>query len=215
MLPCRMFGTCAVLAGAVLLTTAFVAQDKGKDAKAKPASAPAAGAPAMDPEVAKRMDEFMKPGPDHKVLDALVGKWTTHVKYWTNPAGAPEESDGTGEGKWVMGNRYVQEDFKGTMMGMPFEGMGITGFDNLKKKYVGTWIDNFGTGITTSEGTWDAGKKAMTCMAQMPDPTMTKYISCRMVSTIADANSHKMEMFMPDAGGKDIRVMEISYTRAK
>ncbi len=32
-------------------------------------------------------------------------------------------------------------------MGMPFEGMGIDGYDNLAKQYVSTWVDNMGTGI--------------------------------------------------------------------
>jgi hypothetical protein len=199
------------------LTTAFATQDKGKDAKAKPASAPAAGgaAPAMDPAIMAKMTAFATPGPDHKVLDACVGKWTTHVKIWMDPAAPATESDGTGEGKWIMGGRYLQEDFKGTVMGQPFEGMGITGFDNMKKAYVGTWIDNFGTGIMTSEGTYDAAKKTISCTSQCPDATMTKYVSSRMVSTLIDANTHKLEMFAPDKSGKEYRSMEITYTRAK
>jgi len=218
MLPCRLFGTGVALVGAVLLTTAFVSQDKGKDAKPKPAAAPAAapaGAPAMDPEMMAKWAAFATPGPEHKVLDACVGKWTTHVKWWMDPAGPAVESDGTGEAKWIMGGRYLQEEHKGTMMGQPFEGMGLTGFDNIKKKYVGTWIDNGGTGIMTSEGTYDAAKKTITCACESPDLTMTKYVPTRMVSTMVDPNTHKLEMFMPDKSGKEFRCMEITYTRAK
>ncbi len=114
-----------------------------------------------------------------------------------------------------MGGRYLQEDFKGTMMGGPFEGMGITGFDNLKKAYVGSWVDNMGTGVTTSEGTYDAAKKTITCTSQCPDAMMTKYVPDRMVTTLVDANTHKMEMYGPDKSGKEFRCMEITYTRAK
>jgi hypothetical protein len=197
------------------LTAAFAAQEKGKDAKAKPAAAPAAGAPAMDPELMKKFEAFATPGPDHKVLDALVGKWTVHVKWWMDAAAPPMESDGTSEAKWIMGGRYLEEEHKGQMMGMPFEGMGITGFDNLKKKYVGTWIDNSGTGIMTSEGTYDAAKKTMSGTCEMPDQTMSKYVPCRTVSTMTDANSHKMEFYMPDKSGKEFRCGELAYTRAK
>src|SRR5689334_9651750 len=118
MLPCRLFGTGVALVGAVLLTTAFVSQDKGKDAgKAKPAAAPT-GAPAMDPDLAAKMGAFMMPGPEHKVLDPLIGKWSTHVKWSMDPAGPAMESDGTSEFKWIMGGRYVHQDAKGsTMMG--------------------------------------------------------------------------------------------------
>src|SRR5262245_22815249 len=113
MLPCRLFGTGVALVGAVLLTTAFVSQEKGKDAaKPKPAAAPA-GAPAMDPELMAKMTAFATPGPDHKVLDALVGKWTTQVKMWMDPAGPAMDATGSCEIKWILGGRYLQEEDKG------------------------------------------------------------------------------------------------------
>jgi hypothetical protein len=34
------------------------------------------------------------------------------------------------------------------MMGMPMSGFGMTGFDNTRKQYVGTWADTFGTSIS-------------------------------------------------------------------
>jgi hypothetical protein len=210
-----MFGTCAALAGAVLLTAAFAAQDKGKDAKAKPASAPAAGAPAIDPEMMKKWEAFATPGPDHKVLDALVGKWTTQIKMWMDPAAPMMESTGTCEMQWVLGGRYLHEEDKGSFMGQPFEGMGVTGFDNLKKKYVASWIDNMGMGIMRSEGTYDAAKKTINYTSECPDPTMTKYVPSRMTLAFVDANTVKMEMFGPDKSGKEYKGMELTYTRAK
>jgi hypothetical protein len=217
MLPCRLFGTCTALAAVALLTAAFATQEKGKEGKPKPASAPAAGsaAPGMDPEMMANMTKFMTPGPEHKILDACVGKWTTHVKMWMDPAAPVMESEGSAEGKWIMDGRYLQEDFKSTMMGKPFEGMGVTGFDNIKKAYVGSWIDNMGTGVTSMEGTYDAAKKTISCTSQSPDATWTKYVPARMVSTLVDANTHKLEMYGPDKSGKEFRCMEITYTRAK
>jgi hypothetical protein len=217
MLPCRLFGTCTALAAVALLTAAFATQEKGKDAKPKPASAPAAGAaaPGMDPEMMAKWEAFAKPGAEHKVLEGLVGKWTAHVKMWMDPAAPPMESDGSAEVKSIMGGRYIQEDHKGTAMGAPFEGLGVSGYDNLKKKYVGSWVDNMGTGVMMSEGTYDAAKKTLTCASQCPDPTMTKYVASRMVTTFVDENSHKLEMFGPDKSGKEFRCMEITYTRAK
>jgi hypothetical protein len=206
---------CVVAIGAVLLTAAFVSQDKAKDAKAKPASAPAAAPAGMDPELMAKWAAFSTPGPDHKVLDTLVGKWTTHVKWWMDPAAAPQESDGSCETKWIMEGRYLQESDKGTAMGKPFEGMGLTGFDNLKKKYVGSWIDNCGTGIMSSEGAFDAAKKTITFTSQGPDLAMTKYVPMRMVDVLVDADTHRMEMYGPDKSGKEFKTLEVAYTRAK
>ena len=39
------------------------------------------------------------------------------------------------------------------MMGQPFTGIGVTGYDNHAKKYLSTWIDSMGTGIFSMEGT--------------------------------------------------------------
>src|SRR6185295_18628018 len=102
------------------------------------------------------------------VLDALVGNWTTHVKWWMAPGAPAQESDGTAQMSWAFGGRYLHEADTGTAMGMPFEGMGVTGYDNLKKKYVGSWIDSMGTGIMQSEGTYDPSKKTITYSMQGP-----------------------------------------------
>jgi len=56
------------------------------------------------------------------------------------------------------------------MMGMPFEGIGINGYDNLKKKFVSTWIDNMGTMIVMSTGTFDPATKTFTYMGEMDNP---------------------------------------------
>ncbi len=47
----------------------------------------------------------------------------------------------------------------GKMKDMTFKGMGIEDYDNVKKKFVGTWVDNMGTGIMMSEGRYDVATK--------------------------------------------------------
>jgi hypothetical protein len=47
----------------------------------------------------------------------------------------------------------------GKMKNMTFKGMGIEDYDNVKKKFVGTWVDNMGTGIMMSEGDYDVATK--------------------------------------------------------
>jgi hypothetical protein len=46
----------------------------------------------------------------------------------------------------ILGGRYQQSMIKGNMMGMPFEGMGLLGYDNAQKLFYSTWVDNMGTG---------------------------------------------------------------------
>ena len=45
------------------------------------------------------------------------------------------------------------------MMGMPFTGHGMRGYDNVSGKYWSTWNDSMSTGMMVSEGTCDAQKR--------------------------------------------------------
>lgn len=118
----------------------------------------------------EKWKEFATPNENHKVLDTLVGSWDHTVKWWMSPGGNPEESKGTSEIKWIMGGRYLQQLVQGTSMGQPFEGMGITGYDNAKKEYNSIWIDNMGTGIMMTTGNYDPNTKTLTELGKYTDP---------------------------------------------
>jgi hypothetical protein len=192
-----------------VLSTVVLTSGCASDHRAKGSSAP------DEAEMTARWMAFMTPGAEHKVLDSKVGKWSTHVSWWMDESSPPGESDGTCEIQWVLGGRYLSEHDEGTAMGMPFQGMGISGYDNLKKKYVTGWVDNMGTGIMTAEGTYDAAKKTFTYMGSGPDLVQEKYVRVRTVETMVDANHFKVEMYGPDPKGKEFRTMEIVYTRVK
>ena len=56
----------------------------------------------------------------------------------------------------ILGDRVMVEEVKSQMMGQPFTGHGMSGYDNVSDKYWATWIDSMSTGVMTSEGTCDA-----------------------------------------------------------
>src|SRR5437868_4593615 len=84
------------------------------------------------------MRKAAAPGPFHKKLDPLAGSWTWTSKFYgTTP---PQEGSGTAERKWIMDGRFLQEDvFSKELLGQPFKGFGLTGYDNMQKKYVAVW----------------------------------------------------------------------------
>lgn len=122
---------------------------------------------------------------------------------------------GTAEVKWIMGGRYIEDTFTGTFMGEPFQGRGITGFDNIKKKYVSTWIDSASTGVMHNEGAFDAGTKTFTFMGECPDPMTWKFVKSRTTNKMVDADHWTMQMYSPGPDGKEFMSMEITYTRMK
>jgi hypothetical protein len=154
------------------------------------------------------------PGAPHKVLASMEGSWNTKIKSWMEPNKPPMESTGTCEQKMLLGGRFLQQEFSGDMMGTPFTGIGVTGYDNHTKKYVSTWMDSMGTAILVFEGTASADGKTITQEARYDDP-LKGPMKWRSVTRIVDDNTHVFEMYGTDKKGKEEKMMEITYTRKR
>lgn len=192
-----------VVAGFTLAGAAFSAAPEKKKA----------AAPPDEKAAMEAMNKAAMPGEAHKKLDALAGKFTVKSKMWMDPSKPPEESDGSTERKWIMGNRYLQENYQGKFMGQPFEGMGIQGYDNVTKKYFGSWIDSGGTGMTLAHGSMNGN--TIKYKGMMSDPASGKEIPYTMSVAISDNDNHKLEMWGPGPNGKEMKWMEMNYTRVK
>lgn len=155
-----------------------------------------------------------QPAEEHKQLLKMVGKWNLTIKSWMDPKAPPMESTGTAEGKALLGDRFVQTTVTSSFMGKPFNGVGINGYDKARKKFVGTWMDSMGTGISQSEGTADAAGKVMTSQMTSSDPLTGKQTKMRIVGRW-EGDDKLVEEFHEKKGGKEMKMMEITYTRAK
>ena len=175
---------------------------------------PPQGNPDME-AMMKKWEEIATPGEHHKMLDQFVGTWDVTSRMWMEgPDKPPMESKGTSTTKWILGGRYIQDDAAGEMMGKPFAGLGITGYDNFKNRYVSFWIDNSGTGLYTSEGGYNPETKTFTYFGKMDDPTMNVHDKTVMyVIRVVDPNKHIFEMHDLEIGGKDTKVGEMIYMR--
>ncbi len=152
------------------------------------------------------------PGPQHKLYASMVGTWNTKTKSWMDPTQPPMESGGSCEHTMLLGGRFLRQECTGDMMGQPFTGIGLNGYDNHTHKYVSTWMDSMGTGIYFFEGTSSEDGKTITQLSSYDDP-LEGHMKLRAVTTIVDENSHIFEMFSTGKSGKEARMMEIAYTR--
>ncbi len=153
------------------------------------------------------------PGAAHQMLAKMEGTWETTVKMWMDPAAPPEETKGSSVNTMVLGGRWLQQEYSGSMMGQPFHGVGFTGYDNYKQQYIGTWMDTASTSVMTMTGTMDAAGKVLTCKGTMDDCVTGAVVQMREVLTIVDDNHHTMEMWAAGPDGKEFKNMEISYSR--
>ena len=215
-----------ILFAALIATPSFAQTTSTSPAGTSSSGVAQSAAPGGQPnqqEMMKQMMELSKLNENHKLLSSLDGNWNYTIKFWMNPDpnAKPEESKGTAVRKSIMDGRFSIMDVAGKMempgpdgkkKEMTFKGHGIEGYDNVKKKFVGSWIDNMGTGIMFSEGDYDPTTKTFTYTSEFEAiPGMKQQI--REVMKIVD-NNHMAFEWYENQGGQEKKTMEINYTRA-
>ena len=168
----------------------------------------------QDDPMMKAMMAYATPGPEQKAMQAMVGTWDAAIKSYWDPKG-PTEAKGTSTYTSLLDGRFIQEDAQGNMMNMPFHGIGTFGYDNVLKKYVGSWIDSMGTGIMTSTGTSPDGGKTVNWVGKATDPMTGKEQTYRSAMHNMGPDKMHFEMYGPGPDGKEMKMMEITYTRRK
>ena len=154
------------------------------------------------------------PGAPHKALASMAGIWDAKSKYSMEPDQPAVESTGTCVQKMILGGRYLQQEHTGEMMGSPFNGINLIGYDNHTKKYVSTWIDSMSTGIYYFEGTASADGKVITQECQYDDPVKGPMV-WRSVTRLVDDHTVVYEMYGIDKEGKEEKMGETTLTRRR
>ena len=186
--------------------TAVLDQPKEKSPAGKPASGKS---DAEKQEMQKKMEAAGTPGPAHKALAAFVGEWKAEVQCWCEPGGTANKTQGTSKAAWILNGHFLQAEFHGEMMGKPFIGRTLMGYDNIKQTFNSVWISDMQTSIMTSEGKGGNGNKVITLEGTSSCPgTGRTDVRIKTVFRVVSADSYVFEMF--NDGNKS---MEITYTR--
>ena len=156
--------------------------------------------------------DYMTPGPMHEMMAGSVGEWKSKNTFWMDPAGEPMVNEGTVKFEMIMDGRYMKSTHKGMVMGMPFTGMNLQAYDNATKEFVAVWIDNLGTGMSVSNGTYDEATKTINSTGTMVDPMSGKSVKYRQTIQLLSDNHQVMEMFIY-LEGKEIKNMIVELKR--
>lgn len=169
-------------------------------------------------EMAAMMEAMAKygaPGEHHRYFEKAVGSWDATVTMWMEPGAPAETYTGTGTYSLILGDRYLKHDFEGVAMGQPFKGLGLTGYDNFRERYIDLWLDDMSTSMMISYGTMDSAG-VVTYAGKVDDPMAgRKDVPIRSVTQFLDDNTSKMEMYVTDESGDEFKSMEIIYKRRK
>lgn len=158
--------------------------------------------------------KYATPGEKHKLLEPMVGSFRTASKMRMSADAPWEESTGTCDNRWTLGGRFLETNYRGNFMDMPFEGRGFTGYDNSTGRFTGLWFDSFGTGLMpASTGTVDATGKVFTYTREYRDPITGEWTKAREVTTIKSAKEHVLEMYSETDGQPEYLGMTLTFTR--
>lgn len=198
-------------------------KDAKDAAKGKDAAMGAGGEAAMWAE----MMRLAQPSEHHKMLAAFAGSWNAEVKYWMDPTKKePSVSKGVMDAKLIHGGRFIMGDYKGSfsmpgpdgkMQDMPFTGTLMWGYNNMEQRYESTWQDSMSTTMMVSYGTPSADGKVVesTAETKMPGPDgKPMNLKQREKVTMVSPDKFVTEMWHSDGVHGEMKVMEITYTRA-
>jgi hypothetical protein len=160
--------------------------------------------------------QLMQPGEAHQHLDVMAGEWTMTTRTWMGgPGTEPMVSKGTSRKTWILGGRYLEEKSSGTMMGQPYEGLGLLGHDNVKNLYSLVWCDNMGTQYWTARGGRHPETGRISMFGEMDEPMLDVY--GRMVQAVYEIEGPDRHVFriVDLHAGDDYLVFEVVYDRVK
>lgn len=204
------FAAALVVASSALAPMAF-ADHHEKTAEATKA-AQAAGEMSED-AMMKQMAEMAAPNEHHQHLAKMAGSWTYKSKMWMAPDAPPVESEGKATNEMILGGRFLKMHTTGMMMGMPFEGIGIDGYDKASQKHTSIWMDNFGTMTMMFEGTCSAEDMSTTMTSTYQDPMSGQMMTMKTVTKMKDPKTIVFTGYNVLPDGTDMKSMEVVYTK--
>jgi hypothetical protein len=152
--------------------------------------------------------------PEHELLSKLVGHFTTKVRLFEGPYKRKMESEGTAEGKALMGGPFVQLTHTELRMKQPYESLAIYGFDTAIGKYTADAIDNTSTAIVHLVGTYDAAEQQLVMTGRYSDQqSRTLHIVRTVLKFVDDKNFVYDEFDSNKLGGPEKRLVSILFTR--
>jgi hypothetical protein len=155
------------------------------------------------------------PQKEHEWLKQLEGEWETEAEARLEPGKPPMKSKGT-ESVRTVGGFWVVAENKFTAFDTPCTGVMTLGYDVMKKKYVGTWIDSMNSHLTNYEGTVDEAGKTLTLLAEGPDSTTPGKLSKFKDVIEMKSKDHKvLTSSIQGDDGKWVTFLTVNYRRKK
>ncbi|MEM7315485.1 MAG: DUF1579 family protein, partial [Planctomycetota bacterium] len=141
--------------------------------------------------------------------------WNANMKMWTHGPDkepvvfkAEENNKLLGQGTWLL------SDFKSNFDGVDFYGHAQLCFDPVKKKFVGTWIDNMTPHLSTMQGVYDEEKRILEMKTTGVDPQTGEKKTGRNTTKWIGKDRRVFTAYNNTKDG-EVKQFEIEYSRKK
>ena len=115
----------------------------------------------------------------------------------------------------ILGGRYLRETMHGDTMGMPFDGLGLTGYDNTTGVVTSIWMDSMSTGTIVMTGQWEKPGAPLETTGVMTDPATGEQMQLRTVTTFISDDESRFDYYATMPGMAETKMMELHYVRAQ
>ena len=135
-----------------------------------------------------------------------VGHWSTDITVYTAPDQAPAQFKGlqvdrmSGCGLWLVTDLSMVAGDDGATA-PPYEGHGVLGWDPIKEKLVGIWVDSSRTWLATAEGTVNESGDVLTLRLQDRHPHSGEPMVTIFQTTRIAVDTRQLHVFIEDPSG--------------
>ncbi|WP_461074108.1 DUF1579 family protein [Spirosoma horti] len=172
-------------------------------------------APSKEQETMAQLLDYSRPGPSHAILANMVGTWAFQDKNLPFVKGTLVRTA-------IFDGRFFQVEITGGQLPVPiadgktklanYQGLEIEGYDNVKKRYVTTAINNhIGSDAAQQIGQYDAQTKVFTYEWEREVLPGVKQNNRKVVHLI-DPNQYREEYY-EGQNGSSKKTRELIYTK--
>ena len=145
-----------------------------------------------------------------------MGRFDVRADLRLKPTAQPVTIAARAEGR-MIGNRWLVTEFRGGDGGrgmIPFEGLGVNGYDSEARNYVGYWVDGSRGIAVPVQGNYDVrtGVFATTSMERRSDGST---VQVRSETKRTGPDTEVTTFWAPDADGRPYVRMVLTYTRVQ
>ena len=150
-----------------------------------------------------------RPGPAHAILDSLAGWWSVTATFRFGD-GPEMEAQASCEAKAVLGGRFLEQQYR-NQTGQ--ETTQYLGYDNPRHVFFLFKLDNMDTGYLLTEGGISGDSTTISTTGTRTDPVTGTRARVRIVITIPNYNEFRIEWFVTQPDGRELRTVRLDHTR--